>query len=62
MEAGGYDPAKANLKAVKVLRRENERTEHHTFNIKRVLDGRQSESFNLKPSDIIFVPERFTWF
>jgi polysaccharide biosynthesis/export protein len=62
MEAGGFDYAKANLKAVRVIRHENGRTEHHTLNLKGVLQGDESEQFDLKPSDIIYVPERFSWF
>jgi polysaccharide export outer membrane protein len=62
MEAGGFDYARANMKAVAVIRRENGRTEHHTLNLKRVLNGQQDDPFNLKPSDIIYVPERFSWF
>lgn len=62
MEAGGFDYTKANLKAVRVIRNENGRTEHYTLNLKRVLQGNETEQPNLKPSDIIFVPERFSWF
>ncbi len=62
MEAGGFDYTKANLKAVKVIRTENGRTEHYRVNLKGVLNGDDSEQFALKPSDIIFIPERFTWF
>jgi len=62
MEAGGFDYAKANLKKVTVIRHENDRTQHFKLNLKGVLQGEQSEQFNLKPSDIIYVPERFSWF
>ena len=62
LEAGGFDYTKANLKAVKVIRRENGRTEHFTLNLKRVLNGVDTEQFNMKPGDIIYVPERFNWF
>jgi polysaccharide export outer membrane protein len=62
MEAGGFNYTKANMKAVAVIRRENGRTERHTLNLKRVLDGQPGDPFNLKPADIIYVPERFTWF
>jgi polysaccharide export outer membrane protein len=62
MEAGGFDYNKANMKAVNVLRQENGRTTKHTLNLKRALRGQESEPFNLKPADIIYVPERFTWF
>ena len=62
MEAGGFDYAKANLKAVTVTRRENGQTQHFKLNLKRVLKGEDADSFDLKPGDIVFVPERFTWF
>jgi hypothetical protein len=62
MEASGFDYTKANLKAVRIIRHENGRTEHHTVNLKRVLEGEETEQFILKPSDIIYVPERFNWF
>ncbi len=62
MEAGGPDYSKANLKAVTVLRHENGQTSHYYLNLKTVLKGGQSEPFKLKPSDILYIPERFTWF
>lgn len=62
MEAGGFDYAKANVKAVAIIRRENGQTEHFKLNLKRVLSGEDTEQFALKPSDIIYVPERFNWF
>ncbi len=62
MEAGGFDYTKANLKAVQVIRQENGQTANFTLNLKDVLDGKASEQFKLKPSDIIYVRERFKWF
>lgn len=63
MEAGGPDYTKANLKAVVVIRQdENGRTKNFTLNIKSVMDGENKEPFFLKPSDIVIVPERFTVF
>ncbi len=62
MEAGGFDHAKANMKAVVVIRHENNRTERFKLNLKQVLDGQRTEQFDLQPSDIIYVPERFSWF
>jgi polysaccharide export outer membrane protein len=62
MEAGGFDYTKANLKAVMVIRHEGGTTKHFTLNLKAVLQGEQSQSFYLKPSDIVYVPERFSWF
>jgi polysaccharide export outer membrane protein len=62
MEAGGFDYTKANLKAVRVLRIQGGQTERYVLNLKRVLDARESQQFNLKPADIIYVPERFNLF
>jgi polysaccharide export outer membrane protein len=63
MEAGGPDYAKANLKAVVIIRQEAEgKTQNYTLNLKLVIEGKQSEPFYLKPADIVYVPEAFTLF
>ena len=62
MEAGGFDYAKANLKEVTVIRREKDTMKNYKLNLKAVLEGRSGESFELKPDDIVYVPERFTMF
>jgi len=62
MEAGGFDYTRANLKAVRIIRHENDRVVNYTLNLKLVLDGKETKAFYLQPDDIVFVPERFTWF
>jgi protein involved in polysaccharide export with SLBB domain len=62
MEAGGFDEAKANTKAVTVIRNEGGRTKNYTVNLQLVLDGKENEPFYLQPSDIVRVPEKFSWF
>lgn len=62
MEAGGFDFAKANQKAVRVIRNENGQTKHFTLNLKKALQGEETEPFDLKPGDILYVPERFSWY
>jgi protein involved in polysaccharide export with SLBB domain len=62
MEAGGFDNAKADMRAVVVIRREEGQTKNYTLNLKLVLEGKLSEPFYLKPFDIVYVPERFSWF
>jgi hypothetical protein len=62
MEAGGFDHTKANLKKITVIRHENSRTDHFKLNLKGLLQGEESEQFDLKPADIVYVPERFSWF
>ncbi len=61
MEAG-VDYNKANLKSVRVIRNEKGQTEHHTLNLKNVLKGDANDQFKLKPQDIVYVPEKFSWF
>ncbi len=58
----GVDYTKANLKAVRVIRNEKGQTEHHILNLKKVLQGQQDVQFKLKPNDIIYLPEKFSWF
>jgi polysaccharide biosynthesis/export protein len=61
MEAGGPDYSRANLKSVEVTRNNKDHMEHFKLNLKDVLNGKSNEPFYLKPSDIVFVPERFQW-
>jgi polysaccharide biosynthesis/export protein len=61
MEAG-IDYNKANLKDVRVVRNVEGQTEHHTLNLKQVLQGQAADQFKLRPRDIVYVPEKFSWF
>jgi polysaccharide export outer membrane protein len=62
MEAGGFDYEKANLRNVRVIRNENGVSKSYTLNLKMALNGNEDKPFYLKPSDIVYVPERFSWF
>jgi protein involved in polysaccharide export with SLBB domain len=62
MEAGGFDATKADMKAVVITRQEAGQYKNYTVDLKQVLEGKQSEPFYLKPSDIVYVPEKFSWF
>jgi polysaccharide export outer membrane protein len=62
MEASGFNNAKADTKAVVVIRNQDGHTKNYTLNLQLVLDGKSSEQFYLKPSDIVYVPEKFSWF
>jgi polysaccharide biosynthesis/export protein len=62
MEAGGFDPTKADMKAVVVIRNEEGGTKNYPLNLKLVLEGKSNVPFYLKPSDIVYVPTRFSWF
>jgi polysaccharide export outer membrane protein len=61
MEAG-VDYNRANLKSVRVVRTENGKTEHYTLDLKEILKGKMNDEFILKPQDVIYVPEKFSWF
>jgi len=58
MEAGGFDLNRANMKGVVVVREEEGRLRHYVLNLKLVFDGKSKQLFYVRPSDIIFVPER----
>lgn len=62
MEAGGFNYTTANLKDVRVIRNENGVMKKYSLNLKLVLEGRESRPFYLQPSDIVYVPERFSFF
>ena len=62
MEAGGFDDAKADSKAVTVIRNESGQIKHYTVNLKAVLQGKPVEPFYLQAYDVVYVPERFSWF
>ncbi|MCF7762215.1 MAG: polysaccharide biosynthesis/export family protein [Verrucomicrobia bacterium] len=61
MEAGGFDYSKANLKAVTIIRQED-RYRRFRLDFKQILKGKEDMPFQLQPGDVIYVPERFTWF
>lgn len=56
VEAGGYDPSRANLSKVTVVRISggNQRTYH--VNLKLVIQGQEDAPFYLRPFDIVNVP------
>ena len=62
MEAGGFDDTKADSKAVTIIRSENGQTKHYTVNLKAVLQGKPADPFYLQAYDVVYVPERFSWF
>jgi len=61
MEAGGFDYNKGDLKKVTIIRTEGTDTKHFYIDLKAVLQGQSAEPFYLKPSDIVYVPDRFSW-
>lgn len=62
MEAGGFIGERADTTAVVIIRNENGHTKNYTVNLKRVLEGKDSDPFILKPFDIVFVPQKLSMF
>jgi len=62
MEAGGFDYAKAKLDKVRVLRQAEGQVVSYRLDFKQILKSPKSDPFYLKPSDTVYVPEKFNWF
>lgn len=62
MEAGGFNPATANLKKVRIIRTQGTDVKTYTIDLLPAIEGKPSAPFFVRPSDIIFVPEKFTLF
>ncbi len=58
MEAGGSDPLEAKLSDVLVLRVEDGQQKTYHFNMSRILDGKDSTAFYLRPFDVVRVPTK----
>jgi polysaccharide biosynthesis/export protein len=62
MEAGGFDYTRANLRKIHVIRRQKDTSQSYVLNLKDVLNGDDQNNFFLQPDDIVYVPEKFSWF
>lgn len=62
MEVGGFNNATADMRSVKIIRHENGAVKNFTVDLKAALNGEKSTPFYLKPSDIIYVPDRVSLF
>lgn len=62
MEAGGYDPNKADLRKVQVIRQANGVQKNILLNLHDSMSVGSTKPFHLRPSDIVVVPERFVFF
>jgi polysaccharide export outer membrane protein len=56
MEAGGFDPNRAKLSSVRVIRLEDGRQKIYMVDVRKVLEGDGEAPFYLKPFDIVHVP------
>lgn len=55
-QSGGFVKESARLKSVIVVRQRDGKQYARALDLKRVLNGQQSEPFNLEPYDIVYVP------
>jgi len=62
LDGGGFDYQRANIHKVRVVRQADGKTERFVLDLQLVLDGKNTKPFYVRPNDIIFVPEKFTWF
>lgn len=62
LEAGGVDYSRANLKGVIITRKLQGHTEHFKVDVQSMITGKSDENFYLRPNDIIFIGEKFSWF
>jgi polysaccharide export outer membrane protein len=63
VEAGGFAEGRADLKNVKVVRQNSDGTTRtYVLDLKKGLKGENSETFYLRPSDVVYVPERFSFY
>lgn len=58
MEAGGFDPRRANVKNVSVIRQKDGKYTRQYVNLKPVLKGEDVRPFPLQPFDTVYVPEK----
>jgi polysaccharide export outer membrane protein len=58
MEAGGFDPSRAKLSSVRVIRLEDGRQKIYMVDVRKVLEGTGEAPFYLKPFDIVHVPQK----
>ncbi|MBL9138063.1 MAG: polysaccharide biosynthesis/export family protein [Verrucomicrobiales bacterium] len=63
VEAGGFAEGRADLKSVKVVRQNPDGTTRtYVLDLKKSLKGEAGEPFYLRPSDVVYVPERFAFY
>ena len=58
MEAGGFDPRRANVKKISIIRHQDGKYSKFFVNLKPILSGEDTRPFQLQPFDTIYVPEK----
>jgi polysaccharide biosynthesis/export protein len=63
VQAGGFSEGRANLRKVKVVRLNKDGTTRTIIlDLKAALTGKPTEPFYLRPSDVMHVPEKFSFY
>ncbi|MBX3743772.1 MAG: polysaccharide biosynthesis/export family protein [Verrucomicrobiae bacterium] len=63
VEAGGAVEGRADLRRVRVVRqRDDGSTRTYVLDLQAALRGREADQFYLRPSDVVHVPERFSFY
>ena len=63
VDAGGFAEGRADLRHVKVVRKaDNGTTKTFIVDLHSALQGDPAEPFYLRPSDVVYVPERFAFY
>lgn len=63
VDAGGFNEGRADLKRVKVVRKADDgKTKTYVLDLRSALRGEPGTAFYLRPSDVIYVPERFSFY
>jgi protein involved in polysaccharide export with SLBB domain len=58
----GLDLDRSNLKHITIIRIGNGHTHKYRLNLHRVFQGYPAPQFVLQPYDIIYVPQKFSWY
>lgn len=63
VEAGGFLEGRADLRRVKVVRQQDDgTTKTYLLDLRSALRGESGQQFYLRPSDVVYVPERFSFY
>lgn len=63
VDAGGFAEGRADLRRVKVVRKQTDGTTRtYVLDLQASLRGEAGEPFYLRPADVIYVPERFSFY
>lgn len=63
VEAGGFSEGRADMRHVKVVRKQDDgSTRTFVLDLRAALKGAPGEPFHLRPADVVYVPERFSFY